>query len=166
MDHSLLRAGLGTLHKLLSIVTLTPEAATLLYPVIFSVNYCLTALISRNDNLLDEALVILNLLFVRNGFRFTEIMEQLEDFPSTEAFSHLQAAIDRVRKGPVELTKAIKRFLEVAATTEVVFLLLPLRAMLTRLQTELVDQAPDSKLLRRLFATLVQVISVLNSKPP
>ena len=167
MDQSLLRAGLGTLHKLLSIVTLTPEAATLLYPVIFSVNYCLTALISRNDNLLDEALVILNLLFVRNGFRFPKIMEQLEDFPSTEAFSHLQTAIDRVRKGPVELTKAIKRFLEVAATTEVVFLLLPLRAMLTRLKTELAGQTLDSKLIRRLFSTLMQVLKLtifLNTK--
>ena len=79
---------------------------------------------------------------------------------ATEAFSHLQAAIDRVRKGPVELTKAIKRFLEVAATTEVVFLLLPLRAMLTRLKTELAGQTLDSKLLRRLFSTLMQVLKL------
>ena len=99
-------------------------------------------------------------LFVINGFRFGDIMQQLEDFPSTEAFSHLQAAIGRERRGQVELAAALERFLDVAATTEPAFLLLPLRAMLTRLHTKLMDQPLDSELLRRLFATLMKVMTV------
>ena len=154
-DQSLLRAGLHTLHKLLCIVT--PVSAATLHPIIFSVNYCLVALISSHENLAPQALDTLNYLFVSNGFRFGPILQHLEDFPSTEAFSQLQTAIERERNGKVELTAALERFLEVAATTESAFLLLPLRAMLTRLQTELVDQELDAELLRRLFATLVQV---------
>ena len=157
MDQSLLRAGLKTLHKLVSIVT--PVSAEALRPVIFSINYCIVALISGHENLSPLAMDILTLLFVNNGFRFGPVMQQLEDFPSTEAFSRLQAAIARERKGKVGLSSALEGFLEVAATTEPPFLLLPLRAMLTRLQTELVGQAPDSKLLRRIFATLMQVLS-------
>ena len=158
MNQSLLRAGLKTLHKLVSIVT--PVDAAALHPVIFSVNYCIVALISGHENLAPQAMDILNFLFVSNGFRFGPVMQQLEDFPSTEAFSQLQAAIGRERKGKVGLNSSLEGFLEVAAITEPPFLLVPLRAMLVRLQIELVDQAPDSNLLRRLFATLLQVISV------
>ena len=151
-----LRAGLVTLQKLVAIMT--PVCSSALQPVLFSLTYCLVDLVRRLPAISSLALDSLHLLFLRNGFRFTATLSLLEDFPATEQFSSLQAAVARERPAGLGVAGRMANFLEVAATTEHSFLAIPLASLLGHLQEDYTDQKVEQDLLRRLLACLLQVV--------
>jgi hypothetical protein len=155
--HNLLRAGLLTLQRLLHAVT--PVRAAVLRPVLFSINYCLVTLATEQPDLAALAISIIDYLFIKNGFRFPDTLEQLEDYPPGPPWAGLQAALAAAR--PAQgggLGAAVGRWLAVAEAVQPAFLRGPVRALLGSLRAQLAGQEIEPGQLRRLFASLLPVV--------
>jgi len=162
-DLSLTKSSLIVLRKLVNIII--PIQSSSLLTVLCSVNYCLVSLMILEtcpEDILTIAKDILEELFVENGFRFTSVLSEFEDYPDLPVFSVLQANLNKEdRNKSNSLSDHISRFMNIVSTTDFVFLELPLKTLKIRLQSfssQLPDLVKGGSALRDLVCALVRIV--------